>query len=112
MRQSAVEVEVGGKTYRVVASAQPEVVQRLAGMVDERLRSLVAPRRVVQPQSLLLAALALANDLEEERAQRLALEARSRDLLTSVLHRIDAALADESGSASPEDPDPQSPSAP
>lgn len=65
---------------------------RLAEIVDGRLRDLAGPGRAIAPQTLLLAAIALAHELEEERARRIAVENRSREMLRSVLERIDAAL--------------------
>ena len=92
-----VDLHVGGKTYRVVASADECELHRLAREVDDRLRDHVTPGRPFATQSLLLVAMSLAHDLEEERARRERVEARSRDQLRSVLARIDAALetADE-----------------
>ena len=43
-------------------------------------------------QTLLLAAMALAHDLESERAARDDLEKRTRDMLRRVMVRIDDAL--------------------
>jgi cell division protein ZapA len=51
-----------------------------------------APGRPISSQSLLLAAISLAHDLEEEKRKRLNLEARSKEMLKSVLARIDAAI--------------------
>ena len=92
-----VEVSVGGRTYRVVASAEQSAVQRLANLVDSRLRELSGPGSPVAPQALLLAAMSLANDLEEERERRREVTRQSRERLRSVLARIDAAIesADE-----------------
>lgn len=92
MSRAPVELRVGGQTYRVVASAGEDQLKRLAGLVDERLRELAGPGRAISPQSLLLAAISLAHDLEEERARREAIEVRSKEMLRSVLQRIDAAL--------------------
>jgi cell division protein ZapA len=92
MSRAPVELRVGGQTYRVVASAGEAQLQRLAGLVDDRLRELTGAGRSIAPQSLLLAAISLAHDLEEERARREAVEVRSREMLRSVLQRIDAAL--------------------
>lgn len=92
MSRSPVELRVGGQTYRVVASAGEDELKRLAEHVDVRLRELAGPGRAIAPQSLLLAAISLAHDLEEERAKREALEVRSREMLRSVLQRIDDAL--------------------
>ena len=100
MAGSPVELKVGGQTYRVVASAEETELRRLADLVDARLRSMSAPGRPISPQALLLAAISLAHDLEEEKRKRLQLEARSKDMLRSVLARIDAAIE-----ASDEKPD-------
>jgi cell division protein ZapA (FtsZ GTPase activity inhibitor) len=92
-----VELHVGGKTYRVVASANESELQRLAREVDDRLRDHAAPGTPIATKSLLLVAMSLAHDLKEERDRRRLFEQRSRDRLRSVLARIDAALesADE-----------------
>ena len=92
MSGSPVDLRVGGQTYRVVASAEADELRRLAAIVDSRLRAHTPPGRQISPQSLLLAAMSLAHELEEERARRVRLEARSREMLSSVLSRIDAAI--------------------
>lgn len=92
MAGSPVELKVGGQTYRVVANAEEPELKRLADLVDARLRSMSAPGRPISPQSLLLAAISLAHDLEEEKRKRVQLEARSKEMLKSVLARIDAAI--------------------
>lgn len=102
MAGSPVELKVGGQTYRVVASAEEAELKRLADLVDTRLRTMSAPGRPISSQSLLLAAISLAHDLEEEKRKRAQLEARSKEMLRSVLSRIDAALE-----ASDEKPDPE-----
>ena len=99
MSGTPVELKIGGQTYRVLASAEEAELKRLAEIVDTRLRSLTTPGRQVSPQTLLLAALALAHDLEEERERRLRVEARAKEMLSSVLERIDAVLE---SSAAPE----------
>lgn len=92
MNRAPVELRVGGQSYRVVASADEAELRHLAGIVDARLRALVGAGRAITPQSMLLVALALANDVEEERAQRRRVEARSKEAFASLLERIDAAL--------------------
>lgn len=92
MAGAPVELRVGGQTYRVVTSAEEPELRRLADMVDARLQRFTAPGRTVSPQTLLLAAISLAHDLEEERARRQQIEARSREMLRTLLARIDAAL--------------------
>ena len=104
MAGTPVDLKVGGQTYRVVASAEETELKRLADLVDARLRSMSAPGRPISPQSLLLAAISLAHDLEEEKRKRLQLEVRSKEMLRSVLARIDAAIeaSDEKGDGEPE----------
>ena len=105
-----VELRVGGQSYRVVASADEAELRRLAGLVDARLRSLSQPNRQISPQALLLAAIALAHDLEEERAARRRAEERSKQMLRALLQRIDAVLEEapatsEDGAVPSEDAD-------
>jgi cell division protein ZapA len=96
MPKGPVELRVGGQTYRVVATAEEADLHRLADVVDDRLRKLTAPGRSVSPQSLLLAALSLAHDLEDERNRRVRSEQRAREMLSSLVARIDAALEADS----------------
>ena len=103
-----VEVRVGGRTYRVLASTDEADLQRLANLVDERLRELSGPGRGLAPKSLLLAAISFAHDLEEERERRRQVEERSRETLRSVLRRIDAAI--EAADQFESQPDPGPPS--
>lgn len=65
---------------------------RLAEIIEAKLGELVPRGRPVPAQALLLAAMALAHDVEAERTQREALERRTRDVLRRVLVRIDDAL--------------------
>ena len=95
MDRRTVQLHVAGQSYKVVTSAADDELSRLAAVVESKVSELVPRGRPVQPQAVLLAALALAHDLEEERARREALERRTRDLLRRVLVRIDRAL--ESG---------------
>jgi cell division protein ZapA len=91
-----VQLRVGGQTYRVVSSAGEEELQRLAAMVDQKLCEIVpgghAQTRVVKPEAILLAAMALAHDLEEERARSAAVSTRARGAVGRMLERVDAAL--------------------
>ena len=92
MAKTPVALNVGGQSYRIVASVPEASLRRLAAQVDDRIRELVPPGRPVPPSAILLAAIALANDLEEEREKRQAVEVRSRDVLRRLLARIDDAL--------------------
>lgn len=92
MARTPIAVTVGGQSYKIVANVPEDVLRQYAGVVDERIRELVPPGKPVPPTAILLAAIALAHDLDEERAQRQSVEARSRDVLRRLLARIDDAL--------------------
>lgn len=92
MERRTVDLRVGGQNYRVVSSAPEEELHRLAAVVSAKLAELNPRGRPVQAQALLLAAIALAHDVESERERREAVERRTRDLLRRALVRVDAAL--------------------
>ena len=92
MERRVAQVKVGGQNYKVVTSAAESELNRLAAKVDEKIAEVTPRGRPVVPQALLLAAIALAHELEEERARREALERRTRDVLRRALVRIDDAL--------------------
>jgi cell division protein ZapA len=98
MSRRTVVLTVGSREYKLVSSAGEEELQRLAATVSSKLAELVPAGRPEPPQALLLAALALAHDLEQEQARLLAVERRSRDMLRRVLVRLDSVLElDEAG---------------
>jgi len=88
-----VELRIAGQSYRVVSSADEEELQRLAEAVSAKVDEL-SRGRPTTPQALVLAALALAHELEEERERRQSVERRARDMLRRVLVRLDDALDD------------------
>lgn len=91
MDRAPVELRVGGQTYRVIGSASADDLQRLARIVDGKLREL-STSTAFHPQSMLLVAISLAHELEQERARRKDVEHRSREMLRTLLDRVDAAL--------------------
>jgi cell division protein ZapA len=103
MVRPAVEVNVGGQLYRLVASTGEQTVQRYAGVVNERLRELTGSDRPAHPQAMLLVAMALAHDLEQERARAAALREQAESMLRGLLERVNAALdgVDENGEPLP-----------
>lgn len=102
MDRRTVELRIAGQSYRVVSSAPDEELRRLAEVVGAKLTELTPRGRAPQPQAILLAAIALAHELEAERGRRESLERRTRDLLRRVLVRIDDALEPfESAEAAP-----------
>lgn len=92
MDRRTVELRIAGQSYRVVSSAPESELRRLADLVGAKLTELTPHGRTAQPQAILLAAIALAHELETERGRRESLERRTRDLLRRVLVRIDDAL--------------------
>src|SRR5262249_12967427 len=95
MDRRTVRVSVAGQQYKVVSSAAEGDLQRLASTVDAKVAEGTPRGRPTTPQSMLLAAVALAHELEEERARRESVERKTRDVLRRVLVRIDDALEDE-----------------
>jgi cell division protein ZapA len=101
----AVELRVGGQTYRVVATEDDRHVQHLAELVDRKHQDVVPQggRGVTAQQAMFLTALALAEELEEQRARAAKLEAerdratrlagRAKEAVSRLLSRVDAALS-------------------
>jgi cell division protein ZapA len=96
----SVELKVAGQSVRVVSSAREEELHELALVVSRKMAEL-APGGRPQPQALLLVAMSLAHELEEERGRRATLEERTRGLLRRLLGRIDAVV----GNAASDDGD-------
>jgi cell division protein ZapA len=92
MERRTVELRIAGQNYRVTSSAAESDLARLAEMVEAKLGELAPRGRSSTPQAMLLAAIALAHDVESERLEREKLERRTRDVLRRVLMRIDDAL--------------------
>jgi cell division protein ZapA len=93
MSEAAVQLKIAGQVYRVVTSASPEDLGRLSARVDEALRAVTPGGRQPSEQALVLAAITLAHELEEERRARLALEARYERKLRELLSQVETALA-------------------
>jgi cell division protein ZapA len=89
-----VSVRIAGQSYKVVSSSSEEELQRLAGTVNEKVEALTPPGKAAGSQAVLLAAIALAHELEEERARRVHVERRAKEMMKRVLGRIDDALVD------------------
>ena len=87
---------IGSREYKVKSSATEEELARLAETVNAKLAAV--PGRAGPTQDLVLAALALAHDLEAEQRRALALERKSRDMLRRVLVRLDNVLELDEGS--------------
>ena len=94
MGRRTVELRVGGQKYRVVSSAGEEELRRLAETVNSKLIEVAPAGGVQPPHSMLLAAMALAHEVEEERGRRASLERRTGELLRRLLAGLDEALSD------------------
>jgi cell division protein ZapA len=108
MERRTVQLRVAGQTHRVVTTATDGELKRFVATIEDRLVE-VSPRgRTVHPQALLLAALALVHDLEEERERSRRIETRAREALSQLVERIDAALdaGDDAEEPSPTAPGP------
>ncbi len=94
-------IEIAGSTYRLVSDAGAEHLQRLAGLVNNRIDALgpKASRSTSPAQKLALVALSLIDDLESTRAVCQQLKSEARDVVLEAIGRIDRHLeveADES----------------
>ncbi len=92
MAGRTVHVRVGGQSYRVTTSATDAELTRLASLVDEKIATVVPSGRTVTPQAMLLAAMALAHDLEEERARVESITRKARTVYRRLFDRVEAAL--------------------
>lgn len=91
-----VSLRIAGQSYKVVSSASDEELQRLADAVSAKVEELTPRGNAGASQAVVLAAIALAHELEQERARRISIERRAREMLRRVLGRIDDALGDSS----------------
>lgn len=91
--QTPVELRIGGRTYRVIASANEDTLHRLASSVDRKLREHSSASSINSPQALLLAAISLAHDLEQEQSKRQIFEQQTKAELKQLLGRIDQLTA-------------------
>jgi cell division protein ZapA len=98
-----VELRVAGQNYRVVSSASEEEVRRLAAAVSSKLLEVAGKGRGSPPQAMLLAAMALAHEVEAQRDAQKRLERHTRDVLRRMLTRVDAALEPLEAAGSPEE---------
>lgn len=98
MKEAAVELKVAGQTYQVVTTAAKSELVRLATVVEGALREVTPDGRQPSPQALVLAAITLAHELEEEREKNRLLKTRHREVLSGLLERVDQVLEDGSHS--------------
>lgn len=94
MADEAVELCVAGQRCRVVTTADPDELQELAAMVEEKLAAILSPGRPVTTQAMLLAAVALANDVREERERSAVVAEKAKGHLQTMLARVDRTIAE------------------
>lgn len=104
MASKAVELSVAGHSCRVVTTADEQELEALVAMVENKLLNILAPGRPLTTQAMLLVAVALANDVREERARRDAAITSAKRSLTSIVARVDDALGSAGSCPEPRDP--------
>jgi cell division protein ZapA len=89
-----VTIDIAGAKYRMTSDAGEEHLQRLAGMVNERIVALgpKAARAASPAQLLAVVALGLADDLMSADRRRRQLEDTTRHAIARVIERIDLRL--------------------
>jgi cell division protein ZapA len=92
MERRTVQLSIAGQSYKVVSSSPEEDLQRLASKVDAKMSEVLPRGKPSTANGVLLAAMALAHELEEEQVRRESLERRTRDVLRRALARIDDVL--------------------
>lgn len=75
-----------------MTSASDAEIHGLEAIVNEKLATLVPPGRPLPSNALLLAAMALAHDLESSRAQARETASQAKLAFARVLGRVDALL--------------------
>ncbi len=92
MANKAVELNVAGQRCRVVTTASEPELQGLVALVEDKIAAVLGKGRPVNTQALLLAAIALAHDVKEERDRAKAIAGRAKLSLSGLLNRVDTAL--------------------
>jgi cell division protein ZapA len=99
MERRTVQLRVAGQTHRVVTTASDSDLKRFVTTIESKLSEVNPRGRALPPQALLLAALALVHELEEERERSSRVESRAREAISRLVERIDAALAEQGDGA-------------
>lgn len=83
--RNTVSVDIFGKTYSVLAGADPEYTRTLARYVDEQMQNVSKQSKAVDTQKVaVLAALNIANELFQAERTEFEIEKRTTDLLAMV----------------------------
>jgi len=92
MAGRTVELSIAGETVRVVTTADDGELQRLAAVVQDKIAALSPPGRPPSTKVMVLVAMALAHELEQQRARADEIARKARDSLRQLLGRVDGAL--------------------
>lgn len=86
-----ITLEIAGAKYKLSSDADEEHLRHLADVINSRIQLLgdKAIRSAPAAQLLAIVALGLAEDLEEEKMQRMNLETKTRRTIQDVIERID-----------------------
>ncbi len=95
LMSKAVELSVAGQRCRVVTSANEAELKILTDMVECKLAGIVKPGRPLTTQAMILAAVALANDVIEHKRRADAVAGAATTALQQLLARVDTALSGE-----------------
>jgi cell division protein ZapA len=89
-----VQIEIAGARYRMSSDADETYLQRLADIVNDRVRALgpKAARAASPAQLLAVVALSLAEDLDASERRQEALETKTRQVVGAAIRRIDQRL--------------------
>ncbi len=101
-----VQIEIAGARYRMSSDADEAYLQRLADIVNERVKALgpKAARTASPAQLLAVVALGLAEDLDASERRRDALAAKTRQVVGAAIRRIDQRLEADAELAQQIDP--------
>jgi cell division protein ZapA len=94
--RTVVTVEIAGEEYKIRAQASPDYTKQCAAYVDNRLSEIMRGGALVQPhKGAILAALALADELFQARAElealRTAVTGRAESLTAQIEERLNPA---------------------
>jgi cell division protein ZapA (FtsZ GTPase activity inhibitor) len=94
VEKRTVTLQIAGATYRMTSDAEEGHLERLAEMINARIEALgaKASRSATPAQVLAVVALGLADDLVSAEHRQDRLVARTREVLTDAVARIDARL--------------------
>ena len=99
-KRRTVKIKLAGREYRVVTTASDAELKRLVGRVEGRLAE-VAGRRGGTPEAILLTAIALAHDVEEQERRADRVVAKAQRVGGELLRRVDDALGSGGGEGGP-----------